>query len=768
VAALVAVSAAVLMTWPLAANAGHQVLRSSYFWDAYTNAMIMGSRVDAVLSRAHLSLYDNYFFAPLPDSIVFNENHFGLSLLFAPFYLLCNNPLLAYNLTLLLSLALSVLLTYFFVLHLTGSANAGLVAGVAFAFCPYVLFEVGRIQLVATQWIPACFLCLHRAVELRRVRDIAGFWLCILMQIGTCLYYAMFLVPLLALTAIALVVRNRPSTRFYCWFGAGALAAGLIAWLMVYPYFSSRGSFDLERSLAFASSYDGKLSFFTHVGETNRTLTSLHHRGALRGAHEEIAFPGFSVLLLSLLALVVPAWRKLSSSETKRAAATILTWVGVAVAAGVASLLGHSMLVGVFVFVGGAWVFARRDVPHPFGGYRGLYFAVLLLAIAMFLELSPKEYNNAPVRGLYYYFHTYFPGFNGIRKVSRQAVMTTFVASVLAGFGGAWLLSTLRRTGARTLVTTLLIGSICYELRTFPHPMEAVWARSEIPNVLRFVATLPPGDLVASVPQDSGRQRFRGDAGMAFHNYLALYHKHRFVNGQSSWDPPVTALARRALQLLPDEGARRVLLSIGTRHIVVFGDDLGSARAELTAELEARPGEYRRVFREGSHNVFTLLHADDPTLELLDVPALPTGARLLPLRLLRASASLMPERAELALDGKNDTYWTSGRFQTNGQYFEVELAEPRPIIALEIDAPGRVMDIPVSYRVSAANGGEALREVALQPLLRLYRGQIFSPATFVFRVVLPQPILLDRLRITVEQPVPGHYFSIHALRLYTD
>jgi len=767
-AALVAVCSAVLMTWPLAANAGHQLLRSSYFWDAYTNAMIMGSRVDSVMGRARLSLYDNYYFAPLPDSIVFNENHFGLSLLYAPFYLLCNNPLLAYNLTLLLSLALSVFFTYLFVLRLTGNAYAGLVTGVAFAFCPYVLFEIGRIQLVATQWIPACFLFLHRAVEGRRPRDIVGFWLCVLLQIGTCLYYAMFLLPLLALAGCVLLVRSRRTQRFFYWFGACAVAAGLVALLMIHPYFLARGAFDLERSLAFASGYDGKLSFFTYVSETNRTLTGLHHRGAWRGAHEEIAFPGFTVLLLSLLALAVPAWRRLGSAGVNQFVAKMLAWAGLAVAAGVVTFLGHTMLLGALVFVGGGWMLTRGDAPHPFGGQRGLYLAVLFLAVAMFLGLSPAEWKGAPVRGLYYYFHTYFPGFNGIRKVSRQAVMTTFVVCVLAGFGGAWLLSKLHRRGARVLATTLLLASICYELRSFPYPMEVVWAGIEVPAILRFVATLPAGDLVASVPQDSGQKRFRGDAGMALHNYLALYHKHRFVNGQSSWDPPVTALARRALEKLPDEGARRALLSIGTRHIVIFGEDLGSQRVDLSAELAARPGEYRRVFQEGSHSVFTLLNADDPTLELLETPALPALAQLVPATHLRAHASLQPGRVDLALDGQLDTYWTGDRFQAPGQYFEVELTESRQIVALEIDAPNRVMDVPLSYRLSAANGVEALREVAVQPVLRLYREQILSPATFVFRVVLPQPTRLNRLRITVVQPVPGHHLSIHELRLYAD
>src|SRR4051812_1466628 len=117
-AALVAVFTTILLTWPLAAHAGHCVLRAIYFWDAYTNAMIMGSRVNAALGHGPLSLYDDYYFAPLPRSIAFNENLFGLSILFAPFYLLGHNPLWAYNLTLLLSLALSVFFTYLLVLHL--------------------------------------------------------------------------------------------------------------------------------------------------------------------------------------------------------------------------------------------------------------------------------------------------------------------------------------------------------------------------------------------------------------------------------------------------------------------------------------------------------------------------------------------------------------------------------------------------------------------------------------------------------------------------
>jgi len=44
--------------------------------------------------------------------------------------------------------------------------------------------------------------------------------------------------------------------------------------------------------------------------------------------------------------------------------------------------------------------------------------------------------------------------------------------------------------------------------------------------------------------------------------------------------------------------------------------------------------------------------------------------------------------------------------------------------------------------------------VAEQPVLRVYREQIYSPKAFVFRVALPHPTLADRIRITIGQPCP--------------
>ena len=52
-------------------------------------------------------------------------------------------------------------------------------------------------------------------------------------------------------------------------------------------------------------------------------------------------------------------------------------------------------------------------------------------------------------------------------------------------------------------------------------------------------------------------------------------------------------------------------------------------------------------------------------------------------------------------------------------------------------------------------------------LLRVYRDQVYSPKTFAFRVVLPEATLTTKLRITIDQPVPGFDFMIREARLYT-
>ncbi len=492
----------------------------------------------------------------------------------------------------------------------------------------------------------------------------------------------------------------------------------------------------------------------------------MRHHGAIRGAHEEIAFPGFTVLAMSLLALWVPSWRALGALGPRKLGVMLGRWLAIAALAAAATLLTQSMLAAAIVFVMGIWQERRVGAPLPFSNRRGLYLAVLLLAVAMFLGLAPLQWNHTPVHGLYYYFHTYFPGFNGIRKVSRQAVMTTFAFAVLSSFGSAWLFSKLVRPWTKALAFSVLLATTCFELRSFPHPLKTVWAGPTVPDVYGFLATLPAEDRVVALPLNAGASLFRGDAGLALHNYLMLYHKHRSLNGQSSWLPPVTDLVEGALRHLPDDGARRVLQSVGARHILVHAGDLPGERRNLPEQLENEPDHYRRVFQQGSDSVFSLLPPNGPSLDLLATPTLPAGARALPSSELLASTNLDPTELGRAIDGNLGTFWAARSLQARGQTFELLFKEPHVLVAFEIDNPNHVTHVPLSFELSVGLGRSGWQRVIERPALRLYREQVYSPKGFVFRVVFPQPSLADRLRITIGQPVPGKNLVIHEARIY--
>lgn len=765
-AAAAAIFTAGLMTWPLLPRAADHVLQAAFYWDAYTNAMIMAGRVDALLGRSPLSLYEDYFFAPLPNSIVFNENLVGLSLVFAPFYLASGNPLWAYNLTLLTSLASSVFFTYLLVRRLTHSGYAGVLAGVAFAFCPYVMFELGRIQLVATQWIPLCLLMLHRVMERRQPLDVALLWLAFLLQVGTCLYYAMFLMPLLALAGVILLFRQPPPRKVLLQLAAGGVLAALLAFAVVHPYFSVRDAFTLERSPEFASRYDGKLGFLLNVPPTNLSLTALRHEGAYRGAHEEIAFPGFVVFGTCLLSLGVSSWAVWRKESLRVVGTALGLWLGLAFVSVLGSLLLQSLLAGALAFALGAVWLHRRGQLSPFSGTRGLYLGVLLLSVALFLGLFPFEWRGEPVRGLYYYLFSYFPGFDGIRKVSRQAVMTTLSFVLLGSFGSAWLLSRLRTQRSKTLVFTALLAGTVYEFRSFPHPVHAEWAAPEVPEVYRFVATLPKEDVVVAVPQHDGVERFRSDAGRALHNYLMALHKHRSLNGQSSYVLPVTDMVERVTTHLPEDATRRVLSALGARHVVVHAADLHPTRRDWPSRLSAQSEHYQLAFRGGEDYVFSLLPTNDPSLEPVHVPTLPAGAELVARDQLRASGVQETRYAHKSLDQDPRTFWPGPALQAKGQWFELELREAREVVALEFENRSQVNELPLSYQVSVGSRNAALRTVFEQPAVRLYHEQIYSPKTFVWRVVLPAPVLAERVRITIDQALPGHGFRVHEARVW--
>ena len=149
--------AAVLSTHPLWLHLDDSV--PSDIGDPLLNTWILAWDTYAFLDRP-LQLFDANIFFPLPNTLAYSEHLASTSLLSVPVQLITGEPVLAYNLSLLLSFPLAGLGMYLLLRRWTGSAGAAFLSGLAFALAPYRLASVSHIQLLTVQWLPFSLLAL--------------------------------------------------------------------------------------------------------------------------------------------------------------------------------------------------------------------------------------------------------------------------------------------------------------------------------------------------------------------------------------------------------------------------------------------------------------------------------------------------------------------------------------------------------------------------------------------------------------------------------
>jgi len=172
-AAVILLAAGVYLRYPTSAPAHGGQDQGSYYnvavWaarhgtvdrqDALLNVWITAWDGHQLLSDP-FDLFDANIFHSYPHTLAYSELLLGNGLLALPITSATSNPVLGYNVALLLSFVLSGFGTYLLVLRLTRSPGAGLVAGTIFSFSAYRMTNLAQAQLLITQWMPLALLSL--------------------------------------------------------------------------------------------------------------------------------------------------------------------------------------------------------------------------------------------------------------------------------------------------------------------------------------------------------------------------------------------------------------------------------------------------------------------------------------------------------------------------------------------------------------------------------------------------------------------------------
>lgn len=297
VAFVVFVFLAMLHTWPLASSPGQLSLNHNA--DTQQGAWTL-AWIARTLPTDPLNLFNGNIFAPEPNTLAYSEPMIVPAIAVMPLLWLGASPVLAYNVGLMLGLALTGFAAWLGARHWTGSDAAALVAGALAAFNPHLLTRLPHIMAAWAWTIPLSLYLADRMIDDRRRRTGALLALTVLATAANSIYW-------LALVGIVVGLVMLVATWERRWMAAARIASAALAGIVValpilLPYlaFASTGA---RRPIEQVAQFSATLPGYLH------SASRLHAGWSAPFFEKDVSvfFAGFTALLLAGIGLI--GWR---------------------------------------------------------------------------------------------------------------------------------------------------------------------------------------------------------------------------------------------------------------------------------------------------------------------------------------------------------------------------------------------------------------------------------------------------------------------------
>ena len=487
------------------------------------------------------TLYGANFFYPIQDALAYTDLLLPSALFTSPLYFLTNNPLLSFNVVLLLTYVLSGYATFLLVRRLLAgrayAVPAALFAGAIYTLSPYRYGHITQLNSMTTYFLPLILLFMHRYLEDgRRPKDlfVVGLFFCLNALSG--LYYGVFAILMMAAFYAIWHLLNREPPRLGDFlYGVPIFAVfGAILLVLLYPYIALSGSEDHGRDIGTVAG--GSLipqALLASVPEswllgwTPEALGITHENS--RPVYELTLYPGLIATCLAVYAFV-RRWRS-------RASKPIFLYV----------LLGLTILI---FSLGPRITLGSLDIPLP-----------------------------------YYVLYEFVPGFGSLRVPARMWAIGMLCIAVLAGFGMRFLME---RLGGKKAILALSLLSLVAALEFLPTlPIDRYIDRgpSELSPAYSYLVEdasqrIP---VVAEVPFASRQDPFRETPRM----YRSTYGWWNLVNGYASYFPKGYYETRDALNKLPSTESLAELRRLDVDYVVIHPGEYEEDGMDGEAVLQA-------------------------------------------------------------------------------------------------------------------------------------------------------------------------------------
>lgn len=742
--------------------------------DPLLNTWILSWNIHKLSHLDFRNYFDTNIFFPNKHTLAYSEHLFSQSLFALPFWLISKNPVLAYNIVFLLAFLTSGWGMYLLARYLVKNEFAALVAGIIYAYSPFMFAHLSHIQVATAAGIPLAFLFLHRFFEKGRTRDMlcfAGFYVFQFLANG---YYGLYLSFFAGLFIAVLTVAKKKykDGRFWLNFGLFIALATIAVGPFLSQYLVARHEMGFSRVIGPSAS----LQSFLTTASINRlygkiTRTFMRPEGEL--------FPGLVALALAVFGFLQMVKIKKMAREESRPAKVISVLNGI-----VSGLIFLCSIVIVVMMVKGGreihlgpgfrikvhnlinplfilallfilrWRFTKRHGMRKRriflwqGGLLWIYAAIFGLAfIFTFGSLGP-----------YVWLHKYVPGFDGLRVPTRFHIFVMFSLAIFAAFGVRRLFasgpSPLKLLGMGAIVLLILL-----EYASMPVPVKTIEVKNQIPEVYRWLAAQKEDISLIELPLPFS------DIPLALQEcprvYYSIYHWKNMVNGYSGYFPPVyDELCRRWTTMSMSQNFAD-LKTLGVSHVIFHTENYKKKQIrQILPELERLADKFQTV----------AIFGDDYVLKL-DTKTRGSGVSIEnpPVYLStksgwRVESNVHPDIARLAIDGSLRTRWESGP-QKPGTFFALDLNRVESIRGISLKFGDKLEDYPRGYRAEVSTDGVDWETVSHEEITVLPILNYLKPRDFAMDIKFP-PKNVRFIRITNLGEDSFYFWSIFEIEVF--
>lgn len=263
---------AVWITWPLTAQINRRVAGDlgDPLMATWAMSWVMTHLTRALTGdvAALQQLWDANIFYPESNTLALSEHFVGQSVQMLPLWWITGNPILAYNVSVLLTFIVTAVAVMMLTRAFTGGVVAPLFAGVLASFNTYRFGpELTHLHVLSIQWLPLAMLAIHRFIAAGTQGWLVAtglFVIALNLSSGALMVFGVPFLVLFALVDLAIQRRLGDLSRW-----AGLIVAGICAALVttpfVTPYLEMQKRLAAAGPLGEASAAAGSAAYATDV-----------------------------------------------------------------------------------------------------------------------------------------------------------------------------------------------------------------------------------------------------------------------------------------------------------------------------------------------------------------------------------------------------------------------------------------------------------------------------------------------------------------------